>query len=292
VDFMGYDMYVVKPHGDTRTKINQLKDARQELAAIFAQNHPIKPLIEQQYQELQKLVQERDQLAKNGGQKSNVPLDKQIDQVRKSYQDNSRIFWQQEAKALKDIDDELQVLENKTYFRLNIWGMSHYCAVMDQLAMLAIAPEYQTSGFSSTPQGFPGWPENATFEMTDQELDDFDNEYYDNPSACPDERYRNYKKAGDEARAWSFSTAGINEHKFSSNDGWIVTPKEIESALDTYQIRLKTDSQCVFKAFATIAKKQSGTAPSKPELKEQMTYWNAWIEFLQNAKDGEGFSVY
>lgn len=67
----------------------------------------------------------------------------------------------------------------------------------------------------------------------------------------------------------------IPGHKFSSNDRWIVTPDEIEAALEAYEQCSKEYVEKII-AWARIMPRDN---------------WYRWIEFLRKAKDHAGFRV-
>jgi hypothetical protein len=66
---------------------------------------------------------------------------------------------------------------------------------------------------------------------------------------------------------------GIPRHKFSSNDGWLVTPAQIAAALDIYRSRTAEEVAAVME-------------PKDRDI------WGKWIDFLDYAKDRGGFRVW
>lgn len=125
------------------------------------------------------------------------------------------------------------------YFRLNISGMSKYLDGMQELGMIDDSDE--------------GRPAHSAWENID-----FDSE-----------------EAEEKAEKLRTSTAefpmGLPLFKFGSNDGWLVTPEEIQAALANYQ--------------------KPPTAWFEGHKIEE-DYWDEWIQFLQRAVERGGFRVY
>ncbi len=287
---MGYDLYIVKPADDTAMQLQQLRALRDQQARSFQANNPLSALMQEQDRELKKssLGLKKQNPGRHSAQTAS---NEQIAKLRKAYVQNRQDYWQQESAALAQIDSQLEQLEAKLYFHLNIGGMSTFCSVMEQLGMLATAPSSKNGHFGA-PAGFPGWPKSESFNLSDQEVDQFDQDYYHNPADCPDQRYRAYQQASQNARAWTHTTAGINQHKFSSNDGWLVTDQEVRSALKTYQQAIANKPKHVEKLFAKLGHSATLSALSPAELKTYLKYWQNWLEFLKQAEAGEGFSVH
>jgi len=150
---------------------------------------------------------------------------------------------------------------HKSYFRLNVWGMSACVELMEKIGMV-------------TGQDHPAWPELAAYGL-DAYPDD--PEHYEG-----DERAEAEAKITDQGRAYLAAAeaviayepepiAGIPAHKFYSNDGWLVTPAQCEAALAVW-------------------------AAAAPELQASVTaerdWWGSWIAFLQHSKDRGGFRVH
>jgi hypothetical protein len=80
--------------------------------------------------------------------------------------------------------------------------------------------------------------------------------------------------------AWHPEPAsGIAVHKLGSNDGWLVTPQEIEAALAAY----RTHSADQVKTLLASELGDEGDCTS---------YWIEWIAYLERAKARGGFKVH
>jgi hypothetical protein len=102
----------------------------------------------------------------------------------------------------------------KSYFRLNIWGMSVCAQWMDRLGML-------------TNEAAPEWPELAAYGLDDWP----DSE--DGDLSDADHRY-----LAAQAAVIAYEpqpVTGIPAHKFGSNDGWLVTPAQCAAALSVWE---------------------------------------------------------
>ena len=134
------------------------------------------------------------------------------------------------------------------YFRLNIWGMSAFCGYMDIVGMLDWgSPEPRFPDYGDGP-----WPEEST------------------PS------YEERQEASRLVTDWSAAEpVGIPRWKFGSNDGWLVTPAEIRSALALMESSGASEELAKVLAAGDDA-----------------DYWRAWIAYLQRAEKAEGFRVW
>lgn len=161
------------------------------------------------------------------------------------------------AQARVEAASEARYDADKSYFRLNIWGMSEARERLWELGMLK--EDFYEWGNSSV------WPDRPTLleddhdndvlvELIDDELrnaedrrafaqtDEFKDvlrksiDQYGNGIAYPTdeqvEKVLAYQEAGDDVLAKHDNTVpGIAIHKFGSNDGWLVTPEECRSAV-------------------------------------------------------------
>ncbi|MBO1332547.1 hypothetical protein [Streptomyces sp. VRA16 Mangrove soil] len=147
------------------------------------------------------------------------------------------------------------------YFRLNIWGMGTARQLMGALDMMTDAP-------------MPPWPALETYDLT---------EYPDAPEHHPTgpERDAAHTRLTDQERAFLDTeratrdhdpqTPGIPAYKLTSNDGWLVSEREIKTALDAWD---KTDPA------------------DQKQVRCEFPWWDEWLEFLRyNSKRG-GFRVY
>jgi hypothetical protein len=140
------------------------------------------------------------------------------------------------------------------YFRLNIWGMGVCAQAMHRLGMLDTATKSLA------------WPEREAFGVDDKTWADWD---WERPGEDAPEALRRYYEAHEKALSHRpEKPTGICDFKFSSNDGWIVTPEEITAALATYDERI-------------------GGGATPPES----DWWGDWIDYLRRAATRGGFRV-
>ncbi len=161
----------------------------------------------------------------------------------------------------------------KSYFRLNISGMSRFAHLMGDLGM----------AFEDMPQ--PAWPEAEDFGLTDEQRWAFeDPEEYPAITLTDEHRAAAEKLRAEEIRVLSFhgmaDTPGIPFHKFSTNDGWIVLPAECKAAVAIWA-RYCDEQGGEDKAIASIEGRVYRTA-----------YWLEWIAFLAGAAKHDGFEVH
>lgn len=139
-------------------------------------------------------------------------------------------------------------LKNPDYFRLNVWGMSRYAAAMLDLGM---AHESRSGIYWSDSPDYPEDEDNETALAAYREAMDKLTGAHGEPADDPT----------------------IPLHKFSSNDGWYVTPEEIRAALDAYDSRCSEDlSEATLDLIET-------------------DYWGDWIAWLRLAAEHDGFRV-
>jgi hypothetical protein len=155
-------------------------------------------------------------------------------------------------EAWDKADNEYQEVADPGYFRLNNSGMSVYWRVMFDLGMLCDI---------RCPVGrdeWPDYPENA----------DNDSDLYRQWEA------RNLELCGRHGDGPMI----LPSFKFTSNDGWHVTPAEINGALEVYA-KYQTDPNSV--------------GDLKEDTLEILAtdYWGKWINYLQRAAAHGGFRV-
>lgn len=168
---------------------------------------------------------------------------------------------------------DMYLVETREYFRLNIWGMGKALDAMHELGMLnSVGP----GGW-----GLP-WPRETDYGLPE----DFPVWDYDDESVpetlSPELRaaLERYKAALDEhRRAGNMDAPGIPVHKFSSNDGWIVTPIECASALTIYN---RVDPDDAAKVLAVTGW----------DADESRQTWDDWIAYLRRAVDAGGIQVW
>ncbi|MFG2763116.1 hypothetical protein [Streptomyces rubiginosohelvolus] len=116
-------------------------------------------------------------------------------------------------QAHREAFDNLRAVE-KSYFRLNIRGMSTCLDWMDVLGML-------------TDEAAPEWPELSAFGLDDWPDSD------DDDLSDADHRYLAASAAvlAHEPQP----VTGVPAYKFGSNDGWLVTPAQCAAALEAWE---------------------------------------------------------
>ncbi|MFF4482965.1 hypothetical protein ACFY1A_38990 [Streptomyces sp. NPDC001520] len=142
-----------------------------------------------------------------------------------------------------------------TYFRLGIWSMGECRAIMGHFGMLSLT---EPPSEEPSPEAF-GISLNEFGQVTE---------------AAP-ESIRRFEEAMDSFLSWTPAQVdGIAVHKLGSNDGWIVTAREIHAALAAYEENRGKDP-----AFLS-------------QLIEEASWWPQWIDYLTAAAKHEGFRVY
>ncbi|MFJ9179400.1 hypothetical protein [Streptomyces sp. NPDC102360] len=145
------------------------------------------------------------------------------------------------------------------YFRLNIWGMSRFRELMDQLGM--VVSDY----------GVPPWPHEPE-GVTWDEIDAAQNGNGASKSPARPEVVT-YLKQCEAHVTWHPEPAfGMALHKFASNDGWLVTPEEIEAALVGYRTHAGSEVKVI--------------------VGDDVDYWLEWIAYLERAQHRGGFRVW
>lgn len=162
---------------------------------------------------------------------------------------------------------------HRSYFRLNIHGMSIYRDLMGEFGM----------AFEDIPH--PAWPETEDYGITAEQFWAIeDPEEYPEVFAAMTpgvaEKARTYSAAHQEILAWhgKADTPGIPFHKFSSNDAWVVLPAECEAAARAWEIAVEERGED--QALAIVSDQARGA-----------DYWLAWIEYLRGAARHGGFEV-
>jgi hypothetical protein len=161
--------------------------------------------------------------------------------------------------TVEQLHDELGRLD-RSYFRLNVWGMGRYVDAMRRLGMLKdveVGP-------------FPQPPDDIDWDLYERATpDDVDDAGKLGSAARHKAEVEAHLARGDDA-------PGIPEHKlYSTNDGWLVTPQECITALALYD---------------ATTNEHRGTALSEAGVDDR-AYWSRWIEYLRGAIDHGGFRV-
>lgn len=133
-----------------------------------------------------------------------------------------------------------------SYFRLNNRGMGYCHELMEKYGMVYDPPR------EGAWPAYPNIPEDAT----DEEEEAMDQQYRE--AAKP---FLSQHPEGGEV---------IPSLKFSSNDGWIVTPEECR---------------------ATVAAWRAKGSPTPHYNDEPLRWWGEWIAFLEHSADRGGFTV-
>jgi hypothetical protein len=176
--------------------------------------------------------------------------------------------------AQDQVDTAMSAMDDaqKSYFRLNISGMSRFAQLMGDLGM----------AFDDLP--CPDWPDAEDFGLTDEQHWAFDcPEDYPEVVLTDEQRVAAEKLRAENDRVLSWhgmaDTPGIPFHKFSTNDGWIVLPAECKAAVAIWA-RYCEDQGGEDKAVASIEGRVRNTG-----------YWLKWIAFLDGAVKHDGFEV-
>jgi hypothetical protein len=191
--------------------------------------------------------------------------------------DPHRIIAQEKVERLYESMHKVE----RSYFRLNIWGMSSY-----RRAMLELGMAYEGADVGE----WPAWPRQSrrTELVAEALLEDEDpSEYLAKYGGTAEEKE---PARGDElavARAYFDQTTMLKRehpaggttiplHKLCSNDGWVVTPAECLEALSAWYSR-------------TESERDDALHEAKIEDRE---YWSSWLNFLQLAAHCDGFEVH
>ena len=160
----------------------------------------------------------------------------------------------------------------KSYFRLNGFGMGSYVSLMERIGMV----------FDDDPH--PPFPEAEDFGTTweDHSALEYPEDYPD--VAWTDSRLVAATKLREALNAvldfhGKTDTPGIPARKFSSNDGWHVLPAEAEAAVRLWQQFVAGNGE--EKALTIVAEHVGDTS-----------YWLKWITYLAGSVRHDGFEVH
>lgn len=163
---------------------------------------------------------------------------------------------------------------NKSYFRLNIFGMGRYREFMYRLGMAFDDIEH------------PPWPKVEDYGVTHEEFWAVEDpeDYPDEIKALTPEKLQQvmaYQAERDRILSWhgKADTPGIPLHKFGSNDGWVVLPAECTAAVRIWEDHCTRRSRDAMLAAAN-------------EALADVDYWLKWIEYLTGAAAHGGFEVH
>lgn len=160
--------------------------------------------------------------------------------------------WKAGWKAYDDAD--------RSYFRLNVWGMSHCCDVMASLGML-------------TGEEAPRFPRLEEFGLDEypEGPADYDGEEQAKDEAELTDAGRRYLAAVDTTLTFEpVPVRGIPVGKFSTNDGWLVTPAQCEAALAAWNAQPEA---------------------VRGRIEGEIKWWASWIAYLTYAQGRGGFRV-
>jgi hypothetical protein len=162
--------------------------------------------------------------------------------------------------AQQEVDAAMEGMyaEERSYFRLNIWGMGTARDMMHRFGMLDVETNH------------PEWPDRKAFGVTDEQWDEYDSDLID--EATP-QALRNFHAAHEAVVGHApKEPTGICVFKLGSNDGWLVTPPEIEAALKTYY------------ALDDVVRMNNRLY--------EITWWSKWIAYLEYCQTRGGFRVW
>lgn len=241
---IGYDMYVVQPMNDAE------QAAHNEAAERF-----------------HALVKVRDEIPKEEmGRRDRDKWREYGDQDDRTWIGRTERYSAAQ-KAVNAACIKMQRLD-KSYFRLNIGGMSRYLHAMGLLGMLQDVAQ---------PRPFPQGP------------DEVEDTFYEEAYAVKDDLAAGktsdlpvrpevlaYAQDVYNLLSWTPETiTGMAYFKWDTNDGWHVLPAEITAALATYR---QHNGDTV-----RAACEKAGV--------HDLDYWMAWIDYLIYAESHGGFRV-
>lgn len=161
------------------------------------------------------------------------------------------------------IEHDEKLKPNERYFHFNWAGMGVACKAMDQLGMLEDII-------------MPAWPKPEDHGLTSQQVwPDYDDELSGDamhgfsPEVTAFTRL--YEATRDQCVA---KPTGIASYKFDSNDGWLVTPTELQAALTRWRCHDNVAQAAARLVFARTNR------------------WDEWIAYLERAMVFGGFRVY
>lgn len=165
----------------------------------------------------------------------------------------------------------------RSYFRLNIFGMGRVRDAMYALGMIYESP-------SSNLRQFPDYPDSEVVQNLIEEIDypEYATEHKPGEVVHQDDLFeaRAYIKQRNALLAEHPGNAsGIPAHKFGSNDGWIVTPAECEQALKAWH-----------SATGELRREAFNSAGLTGE--DWSRIWARWIDYLTLSQQYGGFEVH
>lgn len=169
-----------------------------------------------------------------------------------------------EAEGLRgEIDQRYNEVRTaqRSYYRLNVWGMGAARELMGAFGML-------------TDEFMPVWPEPEAYGLTESPEDP--NWFREGPERQKAEEAltaagRLFLADQDAVVEADHGGPGIPGYKFTSNDGWLVTPREIEAALKAYD---------------------NADPKDRDAVSQDEPWWPSWIAYLSFARERGGFRVH
>ncbi|MFC9117912.1 hypothetical protein ACFTWN_31835 [Streptomyces sp. NPDC057092] len=262
---MGYDMYIHNPMTEEEEAAH--RTASEAFDAAVRQRDGL-PQDLPEYQDAQhRLDNARARMEKEG---RSTELSRAVIEARAQVRHLivSHPGYEAAQQKVDAAYEEMQTA-NVSYFRLNIHGMGAYRTVMHQLGMLVT--EYNVPDFPELPDG-----------LTWEDIDAVEGEAnHGTADGLPVKAAAAaYVKELNAHLAWHPEPAsGIAMHKLGSNDGWLVTPAEIEAALASYRTHSGPEVMTLLRA--TLG-----------DDADSHSYWIEWVTYLERARVRGGFKVH
>jgi len=247
---MGYDMYfVTRPAGEAEA-VAALREVVNAAVAV------------------------RDQLPREEGGRLNPDRAREVGyDAHEAYEGRTERYRHAQDQVMAALAEEAKA--ERSYFRLNVWGMGLFRDLMFNLGM----------AFEDEPH--PEWPEVEDYGITydDVRAVRYPEDYPDEVKALTTEdreKVDAFLAAQREVLSWhgKTDTPGIPLHKFGSNDGWLVVPAECEAAVKAWESYVADCGEAA--AHAAISSRLGGRPVDR---------WLAWIEYLRGAARHGGFEV-
>ncbi|MGW3954618.1 hypothetical protein ACWEKM_27635 [Streptomyces sp. NPDC004752] len=261
---MGYDMYINDPMTDEEEATFQ--KAREAFEAAVRDRDGL-PRAQAEYQAAQRRLEAARARMEQEGSSTELAMT-----VIEAGGEMHRLAVSHPGyrAAQQKVDEAYEALQtaHTSYFRLGIHGMGAFRTVMGMLGMLVTG--YQTPDFPDLPDGVTWADIDAAEEEPNPEPTD---ELPIKAAAAV------YVKERNAHLSWHPEPApGIAVHKLGSNDGWLVTPQEIDAALAAY----RTHNADEVKTLLATELGDEG---------DHTSYWIEWITYLERAKTRGGFKV-
>ena len=302
---MGYDMSIFSPDAATIAAKEANEQANRQ--AVTARDDYDNQTLAAHFPDLKAPVRR----AENSGHYNQWDWSGLTEQEHQAFRQAHDLLMSQDAEFANRFTELQTAVErtydegdDPTYFRLNIWGMGKYRGLMDGLGML---------NYTDAPED---WPDREDFKIPQITIHpnyEGGKDYLDDDESSS--QYAAYEAASDAVRGFMPEGTGIALVKLCSNDGWIVTPEECESALVIWD-NLNTDTKLSVRQAAVAkgsdeiegfiqrldqgeavqARRADGARVAAslvdPYVPDPANYWDSWIAFLRRAEDNGGFQVW